>query len=101
MPPDCDDPYGCGHWRDDFEVEPRARHFVETEPDYMFDFTPPQTKLELFEQTLAEAWDFAFANAHCEQFGHDTVDVSTAGPDSGNMDHECRTCGRYWSVPLY
>jgi hypothetical protein len=21
MPPDCDDPYGCGHWRDDFEVE--------------------------------------------------------------------------------
>jgi hypothetical protein len=39
--------------------------------------------------------------AVCGFFGHDLVDCSTGGPDSGNMDHECRRCGRYWDVPLY
>lgn len=37
----------------------------------------------------------------CEEIGHDIVDCSFAGPDNGNMDHECRRCGQYWSVPLY
>lgn len=37
----------------------------------------------------------------CFSKGHRLHDCSTAGPDSGNMDHECIRCGRYWSVPLY
>ena len=32
---------------------------------------------------------------------HEIEDCSSAGPDSGNMDHECVRCGQYWSVPLY
>lgn len=39
--------------------------------------------------------------AQCWAQGHDIVDVSTAGPDSGNMDHECKRCGQEWRVPLY
>lgn len=37
----------------------------------------------------------------CAVRGHKIRDCSTAGPDSGDMDHECTRCGRYWSVPLY
>lgn len=37
----------------------------------------------------------------CRYRGHALVDESTAGPDSGNMDHSCRRCGQYWHVPLY
>ena len=33
--------------------------------------------------------------------GHDLRDLSSAGPDSGNMDHECVRCGRYYRVTLY
>lgn len=39
--------------------------------------------------------------ALCDGIGHDIVDRSSAGPDSGNMDYECIRCGQYWSVPLY
>jgi len=40
--------------------------------------------------------------ALCEMLGeHLIVDCSSAGPDSGNMDHACARCGRYWHVPLY
>jgi hypothetical protein len=37
----------------------------------------------------------------CKWKGHDIVDRGYGGPDSGCMDHECRRCGQYWSVPLY
>jgi hypothetical protein len=37
----------------------------------------------------------------CFVKGHRVEDCSTAGPDSGNMDHECIRCGKYWRVPLY
>lgn len=37
----------------------------------------------------------------CKRYGHKLSDCSSAGPDSGNMDHECLRCGHYWSVPLY
>lgn len=37
----------------------------------------------------------------CQTEGHKIRDCSSAGPDSGDMDHECVRCGRYWSVPLY
>jgi len=50
-----------------------------------------------FEEVLRRAWDSAI----CTAFGHDLVDVGTGGPDSGNMDHECRRCGAFWRVPLY
>jgi len=33
--------------------------------------------------------------------GHDWKDASSAGPDSGNADVECRRCGEYRSIPLY
>lgn len=39
--------------------------------------------------------------AECWSKGHVIVDVSSAGPDSGNMDTECARCGRYFSQPLY
>lgn len=39
--------------------------------------------------------------ALCFQGGHRLEDCSTAGPDSGNMDHRCIRCERYWHVPLY
>ncbi len=37
----------------------------------------------------------------CKWKGHDLVDRSYGGPESGCMDHECSRCGQYWSVPLY
>lgn len=80
------------------------------------DLYPPEpTNAELREDGLTDAdleerhrWDhvggtFATSGrALCEVLGdHDIVDCSDAGPDSGNMDHRCRRCGQYWSVPLY
>jgi len=32
---------------------------------------------------------------------HEYIDCSYGGPDSGNMDHKCKKCGHYVSVPLY
>lgn len=32
---------------------------------------------------------------------HNYVDVSEAGPDSGNVDHECSKCGHYVHASLY
>jgi hypothetical protein len=37
----------------------------------------------------------------CRWRGHKLVDCSSAGPDSGDMDHYCERCGQFWSVPLY
>lgn len=37
----------------------------------------------------------------CKRYGHKLADLSSAGPESGNMDHECSRCGAYWHVPLY
>jgi hypothetical protein len=37
----------------------------------------------------------------CALTDHDWEDCSTAGPDSGDMDHCCKRCGYYVSVPLY
>lgn len=37
----------------------------------------------------------------CAFAGHDLEDHSYGGPEHGNMDHSCKRCGRYWSVPLY
>lgn len=39
--------------------------------------------------------------AVCFQSSHRLEDCSTAGPESGNMDHRCVRCERYWHVPLY
>lgn len=39
--------------------------------------------------------------AICQEFGHKLVDCSSAGPDSGDMDHACERCGAYFSIPLY
>lgn len=37
----------------------------------------------------------------CKIRGHKIIDCSIAGPNSGNMDHECERCGKYWHIPLY
>ena len=41
------------------------------------------------------------AELECLVEGHDLMDVSSGGPDHGNMDHECVRCGQYFRVPLY
>lgn len=33
--------------------------------------------------------------------GHDLIDRSSAGPDSGDMDCECMRCGQYFHHQLY
>lgn len=58
--------------------------------------TPP-TKLEEFQLTLEAAWNIV----QCTLHGHIIRDCSHAGPDSGDMDHECIRCDRYWAVTLY
>lgn len=49
------------------------------------------------------AWGISLIakSAVCFHSGHRLEDCSTAGPDSGNMDHRCIRCERYWSVTLY
>lgn len=37
----------------------------------------------------------------CRYLGHNWVDDSYAGPDSGNMSHYCTRCGESHSVTLY
>jgi len=37
----------------------------------------------------------------CRCFGHKIIDCSSAGPESGNMDHYCSRCGAYWQITLY
>lgn len=37
----------------------------------------------------------------CKRYGHKLVDHSSAGPESGNMDHGCDRCDKYWHHPLY
>jgi len=55
-------------------------------------------------QRLRGLWELAkavFKTLVCYIKDHDLEDCSSAGPDSGNMDHQCKRCGRYWHVPLY
>ncbi len=50
------------------------------------------------------AWDDlddAEAAAVCDREGHVWQDVSHAGPDGGDADHECQRCGLYVHVPMY
>ncbi len=46
---------------------------------------------------VRQLWD----RCVCFFKGHDLRDLSSAGPDSGNMDHECVRCGLYFHVTLY
>lgn len=39
--------------------------------------------------------------AVCGYIGHDFVDDSQAGPESGNMSGYCKRCGFSYSVTLY
>lgn len=45
--------------------------------------------------------DDAEAAAVCDREGHVWRDVSHAGPNGGDADHECQRCGKYVHVPLY
>lgn len=44
---------------------------------------------------------FGFLELICKFRGHNLVDDSVCGPDSGNMDHHCSRCGQSWEVTLY
>jgi hypothetical protein len=37
----------------------------------------------------------------CQIMGHDWLDVSEAGPGTGNMAIECLYCGEYYDHTLY
>ncbi len=37
----------------------------------------------------------------CKRYGHKLEDLSSAGPESGNMDHGCKRCGEFWKRSLY
>ena len=37
----------------------------------------------------------------CKRYGHKIEDLSSAGPESGNMDHGCKRCGEFWKRSLY
>ncbi len=52
---------------------------------------------------LMNAWFTPASTAvdYCDRHGHDFVDRSTAGPDSGSMDYECVRCGAYFHHQLY
>ena len=47
-------------------------------------------------ETFCEALAFG-----CQIVGHALIDVSVAGPDSGNVAVECVFCGWGWSKALY
>lgn len=53
---------------------------------------------------VQEAW-YKFKDwytyQYCKAFGHKLYDDSSAGSESGNMDHGCERCGMYWHIPLY
>ena len=57
--------------------------------------------IQLWFETLVYMIAQWTAEAECLLNDHEIVDCSTAGPDSGNMDHCCTRCGKYWSCPLY
>jgi hypothetical protein len=41
------------------------------------------------------------AERYCDRFGHDWVDTSTGGPESGDMSGYCKRCGYSFHHQLY
>jgi len=92
---------------EDLEAVAKDVHYygIENDPG------PPLTDAELAYHGVDveeyHKWDHVGGvratnhRAICELFGHDIEDCSSAGPDSGNMDHRCKRCGEYWAVTLY
>lgn len=68
-------------------------HFVE-EP-----YKP--TRLGFLKEELLGTYQMLLKVIGCFIHGHDLCGCGHAGPESGSMDHECKRCGEYWSVPLY
>lgn len=50
---------------------------------------------------LEELWYWLLECTICRWRGHKIVDCSSAGPESGNMDHYCSRCLHHWDVTLY
>ena len=73
--------------------ELRATRFIERATNW----TPLGWYLWSVWHGLSGDW----GHVVCALTSHDLVDRSYGGPEHGNMDHECRRCGQYWSVPLY
>jgi len=72
-------------------LEEQYRKYGEQEPDYP---SPNAWAIRGVFCTNGEAL--------CESLGgHDIVDRSSAGPDSGDIDCECVRCGRYFHHRLY
>lgn len=59
-------------------------------------------QLKAKEQHDQLGWGATTMQAQCREGGHKMLhDCSEAGPDSGNMDHECLWCGEHFHVQLY
>lgn len=79
---DCSDTcQGCEYHKYSKPYKPRVIHFIAG-------------RASLVTWIIAKA-------ITCFSQGHRAQDCSSAGPESGNMDHECVRCGKYWHVPLY
>lgn len=70
------------------------------DPPYM------RTGKDRYKSEVRLTWEETYRSVRTERrmetCTHDhIIDCSSAGPDSGNMDHMCAVCGRYWSVSLY
>lgn len=76
----------------------------EPHPDWDSE-CPPLTDEELetigYERVHRDTFVACAKSDWCERYGHWLVDESSAGPDSGNMDHSCCMCDKFWSIPLY
>ena len=97
------------------DFEDMARMWADYVPDPPYDWFPDQEKymVEANLQLMAEYPDGVFPahlllsgattmQADCREQGHLKLrDCSSAGPDSGNMDHCCDHCGEYFPVTLY
>lgn len=62
-----------------------------------FDAVVPPTPA----QTWRDAWHYARAERYCAEHGHQIVDDSYGGPDSGCVDLHCTRCGFSHYVQLY
>ena len=84
-------------------ITPTSSNFISLEQlEQCAEAHAPWVGCPFREQWGLESATFATSDVEiCDIHGHDIVDMSYGGPDSGNMDHGCKRCGEYWSVPLY
>lgn len=90
----------AAHWlefcREEWQDYRADCHFAQYDPEG--NGKPREPSYIEFASILSRVF---WNNFKCSLVGHDIIDESVAGPDSGCMDHYCKRCGRYWHVTLY